>query len=150
MNLLRKLTIPFVAVLCMVTVSCGTFSTNFTPTQIGDGVTLAVSNGLYFIKDTSKRSVIAKYVDVYAHGLRTVTGAPTSDQLVVYLNSFIPASVAAQYPELGTLVTPLIVAEYFKIYKKYGNNAAKVYEYLNALAAGLERGVAPYLSTGTK
>jgi hypothetical protein len=103
-------------------------------------VAAATSAGLkYSINDPERRHVVANYVYVYAGALRTVTGNPTPDQLIDLLNSFIPASIRAKYPELGFAVS-IVVTEYQSLYAKYRDNVATLYRYLNDVAAGLELG----------
>jgi hypothetical protein len=103
-------------------------------------VAAATSAGLkYSVHDPARRHVVANYVYVYAGALRTVTGNPTPDQLIDLINSFIPANVRAQYPELAFAVS-IVVAEYQSLYNKYHDNVATLYRYLNDVATGLETG----------
>jgi len=118
-----------------------------------DQITVAVSVGTgatlqYAIKDSAKRTIIANYVQYIATVVRTVTGSPTPAQLTNLIGNSVPASVKANYPELLTLVSPLIVSSYQLAFDKYGADAKKLYPVLNAIAVGLENGSAPYVSHG--
>lgn len=108
-------------------------------------ITAATSAGLLLIKDTTKRTEIANYIDVYASACRKITGNATPDQLVALLDQYVPASIRAQYPELVALAEPLIVEAYTVAYNKYKGNVAKLYQELNAIAGDLEAGAAPYI-----
>jgi len=115
--------------------------------QITTGVSIGTTAGLrYAIKDAAKRTVVADYINVCASALRTITGAPTPQQLTELLNKAVPDSIRANYPELIAFVAPLVVSSYQIAYDKYGANAEKLYKALNAIAIGLETGAAPYIT----
>ena len=142
-----KIITSFILAICLM--SCSLIE-SITPQQMGAGLSLAVSTGLQLgVKDVAKRAVIAQYVYNYAGGLRTVTGSPTPEQLAGYLVQFIPANVATQYPELGTLVVPLIIAAYNRVYTKNKDHADVLYAYLSAAALGLEDAAAKFLAAPT-
>jgi hypothetical protein len=118
-----------------------------------DQITVAVSVGTgatlqYAIKDQAKRTIIANYVQYIATVVRTVTGSPTPSQLTSLIGNAVPSNVKVNYPELLTLVSPLIVSSYQLAYDKYGADAAKIYPVLGAIALGLENGSAPYVTHG--
>jgi hypothetical protein len=101
-------------------------------------VAVGTSSALRFaIHDPARRTVIANYIDVYAVALRTVSGDPTDEQLLALINQFVPANIRSEYPELVTLVTPVIIAAY---------RLAPKYATLENIAAGLELGAAPFIS----
>ena len=120
--------------------------------QLSDAqITIAVQTGTsaafqFAIKDSAKRADIAKYVSAIAGVARSATGKETPDQLSQSLMSAIPASVQAELPQIGTLVVPLVVSIYQTAKTKYGTDYPKLYSTLNAVATGLENGVAPYVT----
>ncbi len=110
-------------------------------------VSTATTAGLqYVIKDSSKRTAIANYLEVYSHALRTITGTPTAAELTVTLNGFVPASVSHAYPEIAALVLPIIVSNYQAAIAKYGANAKEIYRVASDIATGIEAGAAPYVT----
>jgi len=132
------LTAPFA-----ITTSCT--QSQFNDAAITAGVTVATTTGLKFaVPDVGRRTVIADYLDVYSHALRSVTGNPTPDELTTLINQFIPQNVKDQYPELVTFAIPLIVSAYQQAYDRWGGE--KAVKYLNDIAAGIEAGAAPFIT----
>jgi hypothetical protein len=131
-------------------ITAGALLASCTQSQINDaaitaGVSVATSTGLKLaVPDAGRRTVIADYLDVYSHALRSVTGDPTPDQLTALINQFIPANVKDQYPELVTFAIPLIVSAYKQAYDKWGKE--KAVTYLGDIAAGIEAGAAPFIT----
>jgi hypothetical protein len=129
--------------LAVLTTSCT--QSQFNDAAITAGVTVATTTGLKFaIPDAARRTVIADYLDVYSHGLRSVTGNPSPAELTETINQFIPKNVKDQYPELVTFAIPLIVSAYQQAYEKWGGE--KAVKYLNDIAAGIEAGAAPFIT----
>src|SRR5437762_10292054 len=127
-------------------------SCNFTVSndQITSAVSIGTSAALHYaIKDTAKRTVIANYTQYIATVVRTVSGTPTPDQLTALITQSVPANVRANYPELLSLVAPVVVSAYQLAYDKYGADAQKLWPVLNAIALGLENGTAPVTSNPT-
>ncbi len=114
---------------------------------ITTAVTVGATTGLRFVP-ASKRTAVANYSDYVATVLRTVTGTPTADQLTALINSSVPSSVKADFPELLQYLTPIIVGEYQRIYSQYASsgNAAAIVSALNAVAIGIEAADAPYIT----
>lgn len=123
--------------------SCATVPSSVVNTGITIGVSTALRLG---ITDSARRTVVANYIEVAAAALRSITGTPTSDQLTALINSAIPSSVKANYPEVLAFVEPIIVSNYQALLAKYGTNTTKVYAGLNAFAIDLEAAAAPYIS----
>jgi hypothetical protein len=143
--MVNKLIISLAIVLVLN--ACATGPIQLTDQTVTAAVSFGTLEGLKLaIKEPTKRTVLANYVSVYATALRSITGNPTPDALIAALNQFIPASVRTNFPELEAIVTPVITSLYSQAWAKWGNNAAKIYLVLNAIAAGLEDGAAPYIS----
>lgn len=116
---------------------------------VNTGVTLGTTTVLsQVITDPTTRTDVANYISVIAGALRAVTGTPTPAQLTALINSYVPASIKADVPEILAFVTPLIVAEYESLYAKYAGsgNGAQIAAGLNQIAADLEAGAAPYIT----
>ena len=120
--------------------------------QLSDAqITIAVQAGTsaafqYVLKDNAKRTDIAKYVSAIAGVARTATGKETPDELAKALLDAVPVSVQTAIPEIGTMVVPLVVSFYQTAKAKYGTDYPKLYSTLNAVATGLENGVAPFVT----
>ena len=120
---------------------------SISPTQVQVALAVSIQTGLPLaVKDKARLTQIANYADVYAHGLRTITGTPTAEELSAQLEKFIPASVVAKYPELKNYILPLIVDEYKRAYAHNKNSVAQTYAYINTIATAVENGVAPYVT----
>ena len=132
----------FLALVTALVIGCGTVPAP-TNSLIQFGITIGMQ---YAIPNEATRTAVANWADTIAGGLRTVTGAPTSQELTAYLLTFIPADVRTKYPEIGTLVMPYVVSVYEAARQKYGADAAKLYPVLNQIATNIEVGVAPYIS----
>ena len=96
------------------------------------------------IDDPAQRTVVANYLDVYSHALRTISGKPTPEELTTVINSFVPKNIQDEYPELMTFAVPLIVSAYKQAYDRWGSE--KAVTYLNDIAAGIEAGAAPFVT----
>ena len=120
--------------------------------QISDSqITLAVSTGTaltfrFALKDDAKRTMIANYVSAIAGAARSLTGNETPDQVAKVLTSRIPANVLADCPEIGSIVVPQVVSYYQTAKEKFGSGTKEFLSRMNAVAAGLEQGVASYIS----
>jgi hypothetical protein len=127
---------------------CATFSNYFSDNTIVSAVTVATSSGLrYGIKDSSRRAVIANYIDVVAAvAVRATSGTPSPGDLSAAITNAIPSSVKSNFPEIVAFVVPVIVSNYEIAYTKFGPNAAKLYAVLSDIATGLEAGAAPYIT----
>ena len=129
-------------------ISCGgTGGFQLTDSEIAIAVQAGTAAAFQFaIKDSTKRADIAKYVSAIAGVARSATGKETPDELSQALVNAIPASVQAELPQIGTMVIPLVVSIYQGAKTKYGTDYPKLYSTLNAVATGLENGVAPYVT----
>lgn len=136
------LIIPIALALC----ACQNGTSTISDALITASVSAGTSTGLKLtIKDDTKRTVIAKYLNTYAGALRTISGDPTDAQLTAQLMAFIPPDVESQYPELGAFAVPLIVSSYDWAKTKYGTDSAQLRQILNDVATGIEEGSAPFL-----
>jgi hypothetical protein len=136
---MKKLLIAFAIVPALLLLSCATVSK---PT-IDAGISLAVTEALkYGIRDSAKRTALANLVDYVASFVRTLTGNPTPDQLSAAITGAIPANIRAQFPEILSLVIPLIVNNYGYLNSHFSAGSAV----LNEIATDLEAGVAAYIS----
>jgi len=140
---MKKQIITLALIPALLLSSCANVNDQAIITAIGGGTSLALQFG---VKDSARRTVIANYINVYAGALRTISGSPTAVQLVGLLNQAVPASVRADFPELTTFVYPLIISGYQLAQKQFGTNAAKIYQWANDTAVGLENGSAAYIS----
>ena len=150
-NTIKYITAAFAIGTMLLTSSCQVLPANIgqynTPAVVQSSVAVATQLGLSFgFKDGATRTMVANYVDVYAAGLRTITGTPTTAELMTELNSFIPLSIQAKYPSIAAFATPLIVSAYQVGYDKYKGNVAETYAYFNAVATGFETGAAGYIT----
>jgi hypothetical protein len=126
---------------------CATTNIQWTDTTITAAVSFGTTEGLRLaIKDSAKRTEIANYITTYAGALRSISGTPTPDALLAAITQFIPASIRQQYPELQSIVFPVISSVYGQVYAKFGADHAKIYQVLNDIATGLESGSSPYIS----
>ena len=109
-------------------------------------VSVATSTALKSaIKDPAKRTQIANYIEgPYANAIRSISGNPTPDNFVQQLNAFIPANIQEQYPELVAFVNPISLWAYQQAYNKYGSDVAKISQYLNDVASGMQSGAATF------
>lgn len=110
---------------------------------IATGVALAFK---YIPMDTSKRALIANYVSGIAGGARAATGTETSDDLAKLLVSKVPAEVMSEFPAIGTAVIPMVVSYFEQAKKEFGSDYQGFMDRMNAVATGLEQGVAQYIS----
>ena len=124
---------------------CSTVNTQLAGTAISAGVNAGLRFG---IKDARQRATVANYLYVSAGALRSIVGTPTPDALTIQINAFIPASIKNDYPELITMVVPIVVSLYQTALAKYGNDAPKIYAVLNSIATNIEIGAASYRTTG--
>jgi hypothetical protein len=132
----------YLSLILTALILCGCATTQLQNTAISTGI----SAGIGLIPE-SGRATVANYVDVAASTLRAATGQETPAQLTVLLNAAIPASIRTKYPQIVSLVTPVIISTYKWAYEKYGaKNNTKLYATLNDLASDLEAGAAPYVS----
>jgi hypothetical protein len=109
---------------------------------IVDGVSVGVSAGLSFIKDSATCNTIKNYLGAYAPGLRTITSNPTPAQLAAMIDQYTPAAIKQQYPQVVAFATPLIVNAVESAIAHYGTDNATVIKIVNDVATGLETGVA--------
>jgi hypothetical protein len=130
-------------ILAAAFILCGCATTQLENTAISTGI----SAGIGLIPDASRRAMVANYADVAAATLRAATGNETTAELSALLNAAIPSSVRAKYPEIISLVTPVIISTYKWAYDKYGaKNNTKLYGVLNDLANDIEIGASAYVS----
>ena len=109
---------------------------------ISTGTNLAFK---YVLNDPNKRTTIAKYVSGIAGGARALTGKETPAEAAQILVARIPPDILAQFPEIGTIVIPQVL-NYFQSAKEHlGAGSQEFVSRMNAVAAGLEQGVAAYL-----
>lgn len=140
---MKKLQVAVAAILCMAICGCGNFTIS------NQNITSVVSLGTalafkYALHDQAKRTVIAKYVSGIAGAVRGLTGNETADQVAADLAANVPPEVMQQYPEIGTIVIPQVVAYYETAKQEFGTNVKAFLERMGAVASGLEQGVAAY------
>src|SRR5216117_865596 len=111
------------------------------------GVSFGTTEGLKLaIKDSAKRTAIANYINTYAKGLRSISTAPTPDALLAEITEYVPANIKQAYPELQSIVFPVVSSIYGQAYQKFGSDHAKIYQVLSDIASGLETGSLPYVT----
>ncbi len=114
---------------------------------IDTGISLGVSTGLRLaIKDDAKRTVVADYIDVGAHSLRTVVGNPTPEELGELMTKWIPENIKQEYPQVISFLVPTVITVYQSAVAKYGKDSQKVRDLLGRIATDLENGAAPYIT----
>ncbi len=114
-------------------------------------ITTAVSVGTaltfrFALKDDQKRTLIANYVSGIAGGARALTGTETPEEVAKVLTSRIPANVLTEFPEIASIVVPQVVGYYQTAKEKFGSGTKEFLSRMSAVAAGLEQGVAGYIS----
>lgn len=141
---MKKITRTATIILCAVTLfGCGT---KITDPQITATVSVAVALTFRYVPmESAKRTTIANYVSAIAGKARTFTGAETQEQVAAALAAQVPPNVLAEFPEIGTTVIPLVASYYQAAKDQFGPNTKEFLSRMNAVAAGIEQGVSPYI-----
>ncbi len=100
----------------------------------------------YALADQSKRQVIADYVSGIAGAVRSLTGNETPEEVAKSLAKNIPQTVMQQLPEIGTIVIPQVVSYFESAKSNFGTDVKGFSDRMNAVATGLEQGVAQYIT----
>ena len=117
--------------------------TTIPKSTVDAGISLAITEALkYGIKESANRTAVANLIDYVASFVRTLTGNPTPDQLSAAITSAIPANIRSQFPEILSLVLPVIVNNYGYLQSHF-TSAQSV---LNEIATDLEAGASSYIS----
>jgi hypothetical protein len=126
---------------------CSGGKISLTDAQIHSGV--AIGTGLafrYVLKDDTKKQLVAQYVSAIAGVARAATGTETPEQLAQMITARVPANVLADIPEIGTIVIPQVISFYTAARSQFGEDYKAIYSRMNAVASGLEEGVAAYVT----
>lgn len=129
----------------LVSFGCSQVNMQLASTAISAGVTAGLRFG---VQDSDKRAELANWLYVAAGAIRTISGTPTDAEFVAQINAFIPSKIKDNYPELLSMVLPLVVSLYHTARAKYGTNLEKIYGALDAIATSIEIGASSYRRTG--
>jgi hypothetical protein len=114
-----------------------------TPANARIATALVCSNTLTFAVKDADRIEVANYLYSIAHGIRTLTTGqvPTPAELQATINLFSPGS-GAKWATLGTSIGAI----YGGVFAQIHGEPKLCIDYLNAIAAGCEDAVAPYVT----